>query len=85
MKAKKSLGFPLLFILFLLVTIPFQSCEPDDDDCLNCPVAYKPNIYIYPNEEIQLTITLSFPMGGEVVTSIPEYGTGWNITVDTSG
>ena len=84
MKAKKSLGFPLLAILFVLITIPFQSCEPDEK-CDKCSIAYKPNIYIYPEEEIQLSVSLSFPMGGEVISSIPDYGLAWNISVDTSG
>lgn len=70
-----------------MISIPFQSCDPDDDDngCDTCNMVYKPNIYIYPNEQIQLTVKLDFPMGGKIVTSIPEYGTGWNISVDTNG
>ena len=87
MKTTKFLGFPLLIFFYLILSVPFQSCEPDDDDdgCDTCNMAYKPNIYIYPNEQIDLSVKLSFPMGGKIVTSIPEYGTGWNIKVDTSG
>lgn len=90
MKAIKNFGFPFLFILYLMIAVPFQSCEPvdeinDDSDCDTCLVLYKPNIYIYPTEIIQLSVTLSFPLGGRVISSIPEYGTGWNVTVDTNG
>lgn len=90
MKAIKNFGFPFLFILYLMIAVPFQSCEPvdeinDDSDCDTCIVLYKPNIYIYPTEIIQLSVTLSFPLGGRVISSIPEYGTGWNVTVDTNG
>ena len=87
MKTIKILGIPLIIISFLTISIPFQSCEPDDDnyECDTCIVAYKPNIYIYPKEQIQLFVKLDFPMGGKIITSIPEYGTGWNITVDTNG
>jgi len=87
MKAVKIYGLPVLFFLYLIVSVPLQSCDPDDDD--NEPdtsiVVYKPNIYIYPNEPIQLTVKINFPMGGKIVTSIPEYGTGWNVSVDTNG
>ncbi|NOQ26981.1 MAG: hypothetical protein GQ564_16595 [Bacteroidales bacterium] len=87
MRTIKILGLPFLFIIYLMISIPFQSCDPDDDDngCDTCNMVYKPNIYIYPNEQIQLTVKLDFPMGGKIVTSIPEYGTGWNISVDTNG
>jgi len=59
--------------------------------CFNCTpgggeiIAYKPNIYIYPTETIQLSVTLSFPLGGKILTSIPEYNTGWNVTVEPNG
>ena len=90
MKTIKLFGLPILLFGFLIIsTIPFQSCEPDDDDdnceCDTCNVVRKPNIYIYPMETTQIKINLNFPLGGEVITSIPEYGTGWDITVDTNG
>ena len=87
MKTAKILGLPLLFFIYMIISVPFQSCEPDDDEneCDTCNLVYKPNIYIYPNEKIELSVKLDFPIGGKVVTSIPEYGTGWNILVDASG
>ena len=90
MRTIKFFGLPLLlFGLLIISTIPFQSCEPDDDDdnneCDTCNVVRKPNIYIYPTETTQIRINLNFPLGGEVITSIPEYGTGWNVTVDSTG
>ena len=45
----------------------------------------KPNIYIYPTNEKQLTVSLSFPQGGYVTQSEPFYDNGWTITVDPSG
>ncbi|MBK8805626.1 MAG: hypothetical protein IPO21_02805 [Bacteroidales bacterium] len=84
MKTIKFLAFPLLLSLCLIFIVPFQSCK-DDDDCDDCTTVKKPNIYIYPSEQIDLTVKLNFPMGGKVVASIPDYGKGWNITVDTSG
>lgn len=49
------------------------------------PIVMKPNIYIYPTEKMQLSVNLSFPLGGNIVTSIPDYNTGWNVTVEPSG
>jgi hypothetical protein len=97
MKKIKLFAFTL-FLAGLILTgiMPFQSCEPDDEDtkpdtcddreiCDTCLVVYKPNIYIYPEEKSQLTVKLNFPLGGSIIKSIPEYGSGWNITVDTNG
>jgi hypothetical protein len=73
-------------VLFISVSIPFQSCEPDDQECDTCgPVAYKPNIYLYPTETTVLDIRLRFPLGGKIISSIPDYGNGWSIEVDSSG
>lgn len=49
------------------------------------PVALKPNIYIYPTKKMKLSVNLSFPLGGNIVTSIPDYNTGWDLTVEPSG
>ena len=90
MKIIKFLGFPFIIISFFTISIPFQSCKTDDgsDDiyeCDTCIEAYKPNIYIYPKEQIQLLVQLDFPLGGKIIKSIPKYRTGWNIIVDTNG
>jgi hypothetical protein len=66
-----------------MVSLLFQRCDPDEDG--DDKVVYKPNIYIYPTEQLQLTVKLDFPMGGKVITSIPDYGTGWNVLADTTG
>jgi hypothetical protein len=84
MKAKNILGFPLLILMSMIISVPFQSCEPDDN-CSSGNVDYKPNIYIYPEEQLDLNVQIHFPLGGEILTSIPEYGVGWNISVDTNG
>ena len=48
-------------------------------------IAMKPNIYIYPTEKMQLSVNLSFPQGGNIITSIPDYNTGWDVTVEPDG
>lgn len=89
MKAIKFFTVPTLIIGMLILIIPFQSCEPidnDPDDCDTCRAdVYKPNIYIYPTEAIDLNVHINFPQGGEILSSIPEYGTGWNIFVEPNG
>jgi len=47
--------------------------------------AYKPNIYLYPEETMELDVDILFPHGGEIIESVPEYGDGWHITVEPSG
>ncbi len=47
--------------------------------------AAKPNIYIYPEKKAELDVTLEFPLGGFVTTSIPDYGAGWHVTVEPDG
>ncbi len=46
---------------------------------------YKPNIYLYPEEKMDISLSLEFPQGGFVTKSIPEYGDGWNVTVEPDG
>ena len=46
----------------------------------------KPNIYIYPEENTTLDVTIDFPKGGSVIESIPEYGNVWkDLQVEPSG
>lgn len=84
--------FALFLLTFITGSIFFQGCKPDDCDdenepgeCDTCIMVLKPNIYIYPEEKSQLEVILGFPKGGRVVTSIPEYGAGWNVSVDKNG
>jgi len=74
-------------VLFLLIVTPFHSCKPEEPECDTCNrvVVYKPNIYIYPTGRSHLSVNLSFPQGGKIIGSVPFYGNGWEIDVDTSG
>lgn len=47
--------------------------------------AAKPNIYLYPEKTLTVAVGIGFPSGGEVTESIPEYGKGWAVTVETDG
>lgn len=93
MKSIKSFIYPtFLIVLTIISSVNFQSCKPENcedeketNECDTCIMVLKPNIYIYPKDKIQLFVTLDFPKGGRVVTSIPEYGAGWNVSVDKNG
>lgn len=89
MRTIKTLGFLFLVIVHFIIVIPFHSCEPDDDHYVveddSTNHARKPNIYIYPEQKIELGLELFFPIGGRILVSIPEYGNGWNVSVDTTG
>jgi len=45
----------------------------------------KPNIYLYPAETTVLSVSLTFPYGGRVTASIPDYRNGWLVSVDKNG
>lgn len=92
MKLLKNPAFTIFILSFLTIfAFSFQSCSPEDSEddertiCDTCAMVYKPNIYIYPEQEVQLLVSLSFPKGGAVTLSIPEYNGGWDVTVDTLG
>lgn len=90
-----NLLFSLLVVNLIFLQSTFTGCDfqystngeseiPCDDDTSRI-VAYKPNIYIYPNEEIRLIVKVDFPLGGKVIESIPQYKDSWDITVDQNG
>lgn len=83
-----GLIFTAVSILFFLFTIQCSSStEPSDesDSTSTGPLVRKPNIYIYPESSINLSISIKFPNGGRVIKAIPSYNNGWDITVDKSG
>ncbi|MBU8934400.1 MAG: hypothetical protein KOO62_10385 [candidate division Zixibacteria bacterium] len=47
--------------------------------------AMAPNLYLYPETEAQVAVTLSFPNGGHVTESEPPYNMGWNVEVSPDG
>jgi hypothetical protein len=80
MKSYQRFFLPPLGFLFIVCFLMCSSCEPKEEQ-----LVYKPNIYIYPEENINLEVYLDFPQGGRVVASIPEYGNNWDVFIDTTG
>ena len=46
-------------------------------------VAYKPVIYLYPEQETEVGVKLE--VDGELLTTIPDYGKGWQVTASPDG
>jgi hypothetical protein len=72
------------------VSVTLIAFNGDKSDTIVKPIyseitVYKPNIYIYPLLKLKLSVQLSFPLGGNIVESIPQYVNGWDVTVDTNG
>ena len=44
-----------------------------------------PNIYLYPETQSDISVSLSFPSGGYIIVSDPPYNTGWNVNVTPEG
>jgi len=44
-----------------------------------------PNIYLYPETESDISVSLDFPNGGHVNVSDPPYNDGWNVNVTPEG
>ncbi len=44
-----------------------------------------PYLYLYPQTEMDITIELGFPQGGQITESEPPYGSGWNVHVTPDG
>lgn len=72
---------------FTVTLIAYNGNETDTltKQIIDQIIAYKPNVYIYPLCQLSLCVTISFPMGGNIIESIPEYTDGWRVNVDTTG
>jgi len=80
-----------LYLFMLPAVMILNNCEKNGNSILNwnesdtSVVAKKPNIYIYPQNSVDLDIYLHFPAGGEVIASNPAYQSGWHISVEPGG
>ena len=45
----------------------------------------KPVIYLYPEEQTEVSVKVDFPYGGELTCTYPEYNDGWNVTAMPDG
>ncbi|MCE3294538.1 MAG: leucine-rich repeat protein [Crocinitomicaceae bacterium] len=83
-KKAKILIFSILTAVVLIAgyIIYANLVTPEDE-----VVAYKPNIYLYPEKETDLIVGLSFPKGGRILKSIPIHHKDkkWQVRIKPNG
>ena len=69
----------LVFLALALVTAAaLCGCGPQEKE-----VTAKPVIYLYPEEETAVTVTLDYD--GQLTTTYPAYDGGWSVTAEPDG
>ena len=73
----------LCAMLLLLCTIPlaFSSCAPEEYNGVD--TMYKPVIYLYPEEETDVTVKLHYE--GTLTCTYPAYEDGWSVRAFSDG
>ena len=66
----------ILLILFIILAIVFFPI-------INPPVMDKPVIYLYPEEEMEVSVKLDY--NGELMFTYPKYNDGWTVTARPDG
>jgi hypothetical protein len=69
----------IAIILSSIVIINYPYYAGDGGDA----VAYKPAIYLYPEETLKIKVSLS--INGEITISEPDYNNGWDVVVEPGG
>ena len=64
--------------LILMCVLCLTACREDRGD-----VTAKPVIYLYPEEETQVTVKLDY--AGELTCTYPAYDDGWTVTAQPDG
>ena len=87
MKRLLALGLALLILVFFLTGCKKLEEEfPEFEDNTSSEsqdICYKPVIYLYPSEETEVSVKLSY--NGELTTTYPSYGDGWHVTARPDG
>lgn len=66
-------------LLALLLVLPLSGCWERKGSVGN----EKPVIYLYPEEEMEVTVKLDYD--GELTSTYPAYGEGWTVTAQPDG
>ena len=64
--------------LILMCVLSLTACREDQE-----AVSAKPVIYLYPEEETQVTVKLDY--AGELTCTYPAYDDGWAVTAQPDG
>ena len=70
----------LSLTLAALLVFPLTACVTNEE---KGPPAEKPVIYLYPEEETEVTVTLDYD--GTLTSTYPDYGEGWTVTAQPDG
>ena len=70
----------LSLTLAALLVFPLTACVTNEE---KGPPAEKPVIYLYPEEETEVTVTLD--LDGTLTSTYPDYGDGWTVTAQPDG
>lgn len=71
--------FPAVFALLVLAWGLLSGCRATQEESLSA----KPVIYLYPQAETEVTVTLDW--GGELTCTYPAYDGGWTVTAQPDG
>ncbi|MBE5785043.1 MAG: hypothetical protein E7330_04510 [Clostridiales bacterium] len=82
MKYRKRLFTALCLAALAAVLMMTTACRDPKEEEVVTEVA-KPVIYLYPEEETDVTVTLDY--AGELTTTYPAYREGWNVTAMPDG
>ena len=70
----------ILLVLFIILAI---ALFPIISPLINPPVMDKPVIYLYPEEEMEVSVKLDY--NGELMFTYPKYNDGWTVTARPDG
>ncbi len=85
---KRQIAYLLMSLLFMSLLLTLSACgmggeaqeaPPEEEP----PIAEKPVIYLYPEEETEVSVTLQF--AGELLYTYPTYEDGWTVTAYPDG
>lgn len=70
----------LALLFALLISLSFAGCKEQPDPAV---VARKPVVYLYPEEEMEISVKLDY--AGTLTSTYPTYENGWEITAQPDG
>ncbi len=73
----------LSILLSLLLCISFVGCVDEDGSPEEPPITEKPVIYLYPEQETEVSVKLDYR--GELLFTYPQYDDGWDVTAYPDG
>ena len=79
---KKVIFIGVLILLAIIIPILMIVCTPEFDPC-DAQYMAKPVIYLYPEEETEVSVTLNY--AGTLTSTYPAYENGWTVTARPDG